>query len=1079
MPLAAPAHAAPALERFPTIDQDRIAFVARDALWTAPRDGGAASRLFFGPARPMLPRFSPDGSWIAFTAIHGTTADVDLVAARGGAVRRLTFTSTEGLSRGAPDNMVVGWTPDSRSVVFLSRRWSWNGWTERPASVPIEGGLPSPLPLDRAGFLSFSPDGRQLVATRVMRDFAPWGRYDGGQREDLGLLDLRSGHWTKLPPGRGTDTSPMWLGRTIYFLSDRAPNRRLNIWAFDPTMKTAHQVTRFSDFDVRFPSAGANAIVFEQGGNLWRMDLPSETIRPVDVRLPDDETVPRPHIARIASAVRILEGSQYPGNEQHPDFALSPDGDRAVFSARGDIVVAPTAGHLRDLVDNSAADADHPAFSPDGRLIAYTTDRTGEQELAIKPADGGNERILTHFASGYLYTPTWSPDGRLLAIPDANHALWIVRADESRAPVVLARDKEQEIRDLAFSPDSRWLAYCMHDAIGRSSIHLYELARHRDHTVSEQLESDSMPVFSSDGRMLLFVSDRQGVEAVSTSERDVATLRASGVYVAMLQADAESPVGRPAPALMSTHPTGPLRIDLDGLADRVVPLNVAPSTIGALAMRGDRVFYETTPTMTMEGPVPGEASALHVQDIATGRDTTLATGLVAFELSGDGSKVLVRSRRGWEIDDTDGENLQSHDGLPDRRPAHMVLDLGAMQAVVDPRQEWREMFNNAWRLERDLYVDRDMGGVDWQKAHDRYAKLLPQLGSRDDLTAVLGALLGELGSSHLRVAGGDEPKTAAVTEASLLGAGFTADPALGRYRLTDLLAGDESRPAERSPLREPGLDVRDGDVVLAINGHDIRMPANPFALLQARAGRVAITIAPAPTGVPRTVVVDPLDDEEELRQAAWIGQRRAIVDRLSGGRLAYVYVPDMGEEGAEQFARQFFPQTDRQGLVIDERFNRGGYLSPFLTERLLRHTYGSFVNREGGAETLPQRALTGPKALLINQFCASDAENFAYLFHAAGLGLRIGMRTMGGVRGVAGSWRLRDGGVVSVPFSQLENARGRRLIEGHGVDPDIEVEDLPDATLSGHDAQLETAVRLLLAKLSDPAVGTAIQRAPL
>jgi tricorn protease len=1045
---------APVLARFPDAGGGKIVFVARDRLWTVGHDGGRAILIWAGSGRALEPRISPDGRSVAFTHVSGSSADVEILPLGGGAPRRLTFTATAGLSRGAPDNLVVGWTPDSRNVVFLSRRQSWNGWTERPFEVAASGGLPTPLPLDRSGFLSVSPDGRRLALSRELRDFAPWKRHNTGPTEGLYTLNTADGAFRQVTPGGATDTAPMWVGDRIYFLSDRDGRRRANIWVLDREGAAPREVTHFADSDVAFPAYGDGAITFEEGGRLWRLDLPSETLSPVAVSLPNDGSEPRPHEVDAAKFLRVSQGSQYPGILERPDFALSPSGDRTAFSARGDIWIIDAAGQARDLTSTSGADEDHPAFSPDGRWVAYTTDGSGEQELAVRPATGGDERRLTHFARGYLYTPVWSPDGRRLAVGDANHRLWLVSVDGGDARLVAA-DPNQEIRDPAFSPDGQWLAYTTHTAGGLGAIHLYDVARLTDHLVSSPMEDDFNPAFSDDGRLLVFLSNRGGVQAISYPGLDVARVRPTGIYAAVL--DPRAPTPFDASGRLRNQGGLNRAVEPRGLMDRIVRLPVSASDMGAMVVRGERVFYETLPLTTLDGPAPGSPATLRVLDLTSGRDLALSTGADAFYVSGDGRRTLEHAGGKWRL------RLADDGGASD-------FALPAMHMRIDPRAEWREMFDNAWRLERDMFADPHLDGVDWTHVHDVYAALLPRLGSRDDLSALLTSMLGELGSSHVRVAGGDLGPAPRTQEAALLGADFTLNPVTGRYRFAHVYVGDDSRPDERGPLAAPGLDVRTGDTLLAVDGRPLRAPDTPFSALLGKTGRVTLTIV-GDDGRSREVGVDTLADESALRQHDWIEHNRETVDRETGGRIGYVYLADMGEQGAEQFDRQFYPQLGKDGLILDVRYNRGGYLSPMLIDHLTRRAGEDFVNREGGREPLMRAALDGSQALLINEDSVSDGENFPYLFKKLRLGAIVGARTMGGVRGVAGGWRLLDGGSVSVPFSSLQDAEGRVLLENQGVEPTLPVETSPSALLAGEDAQLLAAIRA-----ADP--GRAARRGP-
>ena len=1091
LPTAADA-AAPTLMRFPNASQGRIVFVAHGNLWTVPRQGGTAERLTADPGQDVMPRYSPDGKWIAYTATTQGNEDVYVIPAAGGEARRLTFHSDvvgKAPTRWGPDNMVVTWTPDSRNIVFMSRRMDWNPSENRLFAVPLAGGLPTLLPLDRGGLLTYGPDGHSIAYTRIFRDFRTWKRYDGGRAEDVYTYDFDTKALARITDWKGTDTSPMWVGRKIYFLSDRDRNRRENIWVYDLDTRQFAQVTHFADYDIEFPSYGADSITFQQGGRLWAIDLPAQALREVKVDVPDDGTRTQPRWVKVADAIRDVDTSQ------SVDYAVAPNGNRAAFSARGDIFSVPAEhGAIRDLTNTSNADEDHPAWSPDGRTIAYTTDGSGGQQVAIRPAAGGPERLITHFRTGFYYTPVWSPDGHTLAVPDANHNLWLVDTSGSE-PRLVASDKYDEIHDPAFSPDGKWLAYSTKRDNRLRAIHLYEIALPRDTIVSEAMGNDFDPAFSPNGKYLYFVSTRHELPTFSSSEFNVATLKADGIYVATLAAATASPFapqsdegafqakpdqaaanppghGKPAAASAGTgtaaagadkgwHPglSAAIHIDLDGLMARAVPVPIEPTDIAAMDARDHRIFYQTQPPALIEGNLPGEKSALHVYDLDARKDETVVEGLDSYMLSADGLRVLYKHGKDWTV--IDAKPMANGKTANDK-----ALHLDTMRERVDPRQEWSEMFENAWRLERDLFYSASMNGDDWQAVHDAYAKLLPLVGSREDLNYLIGQVQGELGNSHTYVGGGDDgDRTEAVTT-PLLGADYALDGATGRYRFARIYPGDNTRKQYRSPLTEPGVDVHQGDYLLAVNGQDIRAPATPESVMVGMEGPVTLTVASSATAARRDVTVQPLANEVAVREQYWIDHNRQKVNQLSGGRVGYVYLSDMESLGMEQFIRQFYPQIDKQALLIDDRWNNGGFIDQIVLERLRRILVGMSTNRERAAMDIPEELVDGPKAVLMNHYSASDGDIFPYYFRKYGLGKLIGTRTWGGVRGIRGYWTLLDGGYITVSEDSLYGTDGAWVVENHGVDPDVEVEDVPSEYQIDHDIQLETGVKTLMDQLA-------------
>lgn len=910
--LLTPHAKAATLMRYPNASATQVAFVAHGELWTAPLTGGPASRLTHDPGDVVAPRFSPDGRWIAFTGRRAKGRDVYVVASTGGEARRLTF---DGPGEDA-DNLVLSWTPDSRRIVFLSSHGAENSRLFRAFSASVEGGQPEMLPLDRAGLMSFSPDGGSIAFNRIFRNFELRKRYVGGQQQDIYTYDFGTRRLTRLTDWKGTDTSPMWAGRKIYFLSDRGAGLRANIWVYDQDTQRTRQVTHFTDYDVDWPSLGAGGITFQQGGKLYAIDLPSERLRELCVDTPDngERTAPRD----VAPADRARVSDALGG----VDYSLAPDGSSLLISARGDVVQASAHGAPRDLTQSPGVDEDHPSWSPDGRWIAYTTDVNGEQQIAVRPAFDGPERLLTRSHAGYFYTAVWSPAGDRLAVPDANHGLWLIATD-GRSASLVARDPYAEIRDAAFSPDGRWLAYSTQRSTRLRAIHLRDLASGRDVIVSSPMESDRLPVFTPDGRYLAFVSQRNELPFVSDRDDEslIATLNSDGVYIAPLSRLGSAPIAGGASS--GEKPHGTVQIDLEDLMSRAVALPVTPAVITSLEARGTELFYEVKPPQLIGGDLPGASSALHAFDLKTLGDRKVVEGLDNHSLSADGSAVAFRRDGRWTIAST-------HAGAA----KDAVVNLSALRIRVDPRQEWREMLQNAWRLDRDVFFSPVMNGTDWRAVHDAYARLWPLVGSQDDFLYMLGQMQGEIASSHTFIGRGADIDPRPRVETPLLGADYALDAVSGRYRITHIYRGDQSRPELRGPLGAPGLEVREGDYLLAVNGRELRAPAAPLSVFVGLNGRLTLTLAHTAEGPQRKVVVDPIDDDLMVRHLDWVDRNRDLVDHLSGGRLGYVALSDFEDQGSKEFVRQFYPQLDKQGLIFDVRWNRGGFTSQAVLDVL-------------------------------------------------------------------------------------------------------------------------------------------------
>ena len=1063
--LAARAHADQTLARFPTLHGDTVVFEAHGNLWEVSRNGGTASRLTSEAGYDMMPRYSPDGKWIAFTGQYQANTDVYVIPAGGGEARRLTFHSDvvdDAPDRWGPDNMVLGWTPDSKQIVFLSRRASMNSWFGRYFTVPVTGGEEKLMPLDKGGVFSWSPDGRSIVYNRIFTNFRTWKRYTGGMHQNAWIHNFATGSDELAIDSKGADLDPMWYGKTIYVASDRGADHRFNLWAMDTATKQMRQVTHFTDYDIDWPSLGDNGIVFQQGGSLYVMDLPSEQLHKLSVDVPDDGT---------QTGVRYVDDSHYiqggdPAGD--PNFDISPNGKRALLQARGDLFTLPAAhGNTRNLTRSSDAKEESPSWSPDGKWIAYVTDASGEEQVAMRPSEGGPEQVLTRFKTGYFYKPVWSRDSAKLAFSDNEHQLWWLDV-KSKKVTKVDQDPRNEIHDYTWSPDGEWLAYSKQRDNQIPGIWLYNLDDAKATSVSSPFDGDFNPAFDPDGKYLFFVSARHENPTFSQSEFNIATLKMTGVYAAILDKDGPSPFAPKSDEGIPAKDDGKdnnksgkdkaIHIDLPGLMRRAVALPIpADNYAGLNAIAGGHVLYLTLPNITIEGPLPGERGALHTFDIDKRKDKTLIADIGAYALSADGKTALVQTPEGKL-------GFMATDG-GDEKPS--ILDTSHMLTRIDPKQEWAEMFHMAWRLDRDFFVNREMNGVDWDEVQSRYARLLPLVGSREDLTYLIGEVIGELSNSHTYVGGGDNADERQLVATGLLGADYGLDARSGRYFISKIYTGDNTRHDFTAPLAVPGVDVQVGDYILAVDGHDLKAPTDIYSLFVGTRGQtVTLTVADDADGKGKhDVTVGTIHDELNLRQDDWIKHNREVVDKASGGQVGYIYLDDMGANGMKQFIDQFYPQIDKQGLIIDDRFNGGGFIDQILLERLRRILAGMETNRQGVPETDPPVLSNSYKVCLINAYSASDGDIFPFYFRKYGLGPLIGMRTWGGVRGIRGDWPLLDNGYITVPEGTQYGLDSQWVIENHGVDPDMEVDDLPGDLQKGKDAQLDAAVKYLMDKI--------------
>jgi tricorn protease len=1076
------------LMRFPDIYKDKIAFMYGGDLWLASSSGGVARRITSSPGRELFPKFSPDGKWIAFTGQYDGNFNVYVMPAEGGQPKQLTFYqgSAQQLSdRMGIHNEVVTWTPDSKRIIFLSRRDATNGWIKRPYSVSVEGGLPEPLPMDQGGLTSFSPDGNKIAYNVIFRNFRQWKRYTGGLAQEISIYDLKTNTMEAGPPHtEWTDSFPMWHGNTICFSSDRGPEHHLNLYSYDLRTKQVEQLTHFTDFDVMWPSLGPDAIVFENAGYLYAFDFQSKEAKKLTIYLPGERDQSMKHWASVSKNIT--------------DFDISPEGKRAVFSARGDVFTVPAKeGSIRNLTRSPGIREQKVAWSPDGRWIAYVSDRTGEDELYLAPQDGmGKEQQITSGYKGFKFGPVWSPDSKKLAWADKDLRLWYTDITEKK-PAQVDQAKVGEITNYSWSPDSKWLAYDKPSENFYSVVYLYSLTDRKITAVTTSMTNSYAPIFDPDGKYLYFLSDRDFNEVLGNVDFEFANPKTTRVYVVTMRKDEPSPFPAlsdeaqikkeeaPAPEASAKEEKGgkekskkkeeekpkekekeaakEFRIDIDGIQNRVVALPIQPAVIRSFAAAKGFVYYSTVPIQGLSGPIPGESSVLHAYDLKERKEKTLIEGVQRFAISFDGSKVL------YESDGGPGPHTYGIiDAKPDgpKKSGEGALNLSSMRMEVDPPQEWKQIFEEVWRQERDYFFEAAMNGVDWQKMHDKYAQLLPYVADRYSLTYILGEMIGELSNSHTYVGGGDYPELPHVS-VGLLGVDFESDPASGMYRFKKIYPGENWHANLRSPLTEPGVNVKEGDYLLAVNGHALRMPQNPYELFTNTANEtVTLTVNSKPSeDGSHTVQVKPIGDEYDLRETNWIESNRKKVDAATNGRVGYVYLPDMGAPGLDQFVKQWFPQVRKEGMIIDVRYNGGGFVDQLIFERLRRTLAAMATSRNFGDTPIPFPSFYGHMACVTNHYAASDGDFFSYFFKQYKLGPLIGERTWGGVRGIRGQIPLIDGGYITRPEFSLYDLDSKWLIENRGVAPDIVVENRPDLVVKGQDPQLEKAIELVMKEI--------------
>ncbi|HVS04283.1 MAG TPA: PDZ domain-containing protein, partial [Thermoanaerobaculia bacterium] len=998
---------------------------------------------------------------------------VHVIPIGGGEPRQLTFYNDVGElpPRGGVDNLVLDWSPDGSEILFLPHRLPWSERMPVHYVVPFAGGMERPLgPPEGSGGM-FSPDGTKLVYTPIEREFRTWKRYRGGRAQDVWTYDLAAGQARQITDDPATDNQPMWVGNTLYFTSDRAGGK-LNLWAHDLGSGDTRQVTHHETWDVLWPAAGSERIVYEAGGWIWRFDpAAGESVR-VPIRLYGDFAGALPRFAGVA---KNIQGA-----------GISPSGARAVFAARGELFTVPAEkGEVRHLTRTPGVRERDPAWSPDGRSVAYWSDASGEYELYLRPADGSGEpRRLTEDGASdptWRYAPVWSPDGERIAFADRKARLRVLEVASGRV-VDADRGAFADIQDATWSPDSRWLAYSKLGDNQLGSVWVWSRDGGRTHQLTSGDTHESAPEFDPQGRYLYFLSNRDFGLEFSDFEFDFVYTDATRVYVGVLAADGpalflpesdeeevaegeEPPPGdRVADAERGKEKRGQeggdeepgaaakkpvtVRIDPAGFERRVRAIPGSPGDYGPLGAVAKGPLY-------VRGQ--GGEGKLHLYDLEAREEKTVLEGVVGFELSASGEKMLFRKP---------GPPASAY-GIVAAQPEQegKTLDLAGMETLVEPRAEWAQEFVDAWRILRDWFYDPGMHGLDWQAMRAKYEPLVAHVAHRADLDHILGELGGELDSGHMYVQTSDDWQVER-RDTGLLGAVVAADPS-GYFRVEKIFPGENWQEDFRSPLTEPGVAVSEGDLILAVDGVSTRGVDNFYRLLANKADRVVtLRVAADASGRgAREERVRPIRRETHLRYLDWVQSRRRYVAEKSGGRIGYIHLPNTSVEGYRELFKGFYAQAHEPALILDARYNGGGFIPFHMIELLERPLLSYWARRDLRPFTTPGYYHRGPKATLINGYSGSGGDAFPYYFRQRGLGPLIGTRTWGGLIGISGNPPLMDGGAVLAPNFRFVDPAGMWAVEGVGVEPDIEVVDRPDLVVQGIDPSLDEAIEVLLAEL--------------
>ncbi|MGA9751473.1 MAG: PDZ domain-containing protein [Acidobacteriota bacterium] len=1062
-PLCFAAASPPLLLREPALSKTQIAFVYGGDIWIASRSGGDAHRLVTGMDLESRPIFSPDGSMVAFSGEYDGNVDVYVVPASGGEPRRLTW---------HPDpDVAVGFTPDGKQVLFRSHRDATND-SDQLFLVPLPGGLPAPLPLPMAEDGSFSPDGSRIAYSPVFQWEPDWRDYRGGQTTPIWIARLSDSSVVKIPRENSNDRDPMWVGDTVYFLSDRSGPQTL--FAYDTQSGTVTRCIDNQGFNIDSASAGPGAIVYSQMGRLFLYDLATRETTPVSVRVAGDMPQVRPHFEKVAKQIAGAD--------------LSPTGARAVFEAHGDILTVPAEkGDVRDITSTPGVMERSPAWSPDGQSIAYFSDASGEYALHIASQNGlGPVRVISlGEPPSFFYDPVWSPDGKKIAYSDKRLNLWFVDLDHP-VPVKVDTDLYDTPAhefDQEWSPDSRWIVYTKQLPNHLHAVFVYSLATGKATQVTDGMSDCLYPVFDRSGKYLFFTASTDtGLAAGWLDMTSEARPVTSSVYVAVLRSDLPSPLApqsddekAPKPkkgekeegekkegaasaknaAKEESEKPPEVRIDFGGLLQRTLALPIpAANYAGLYAGKAGQLFLMEEPVVEV-GDEPPALAVKHF-DLEKRKLEPLLDGVNNFVLSCNGEKMLYQKGKDWFIAKTDAPP----------KPGEGKIGTADMKVYVVPREEWRQMYDEVWRIERDFFYDPHYHGLDLAAAEKTFAVYLPGIASRDDLTFLFRRMLSYLSVGHMFVRGGTEPNEHKVS-VGLLGADYAI--ADGRYRFAKIYSGENWNPKLQAPLTQPGVNVKAGEYLLAVNGRNLTASDNVFSFFQGTAGQqTVIRVGPNPDGTgARDVTVVPVESEFALRHEDWVEGNRRKVDALSGGKLAYVYLPDTQAGGFTSFNRYYFAQVGKEGAVLDERYNHGGQLADYIIDYLNRVPMSRVMGREGEAYTEPTEAIYGPKAMIINQFAGSGGDAMPWYFRKAHIGPLVGERTWGGLVGIGGYPRLMDGGTVTAPRWAIYGLHGHWDVENHGIAPDVTVWQDPKLVREGHDPQLEKTVELLMEKLKE------------
>jgi tricorn protease len=1033
------------LLRFPAVSGNQIVFTYAGDLYTVDKKGGIARRLTNDIGFEMFARFSPDGKNIAFTGQYDGNTEVYIMPSLGGTPKRLTFTATLGRDdvsdRMGPNNIVMAWK-DNSNIVFRSRMKSFNDFKGQLFLANTNGAMAEELPLPCGGFCSYSPDKSKLAYNRVFREFRTWKYYKGGMADDIWIYDFNTKQIENITSNSSQDIFPMWIGNKVYFLSDR--DRTMNLFAYDIPTKQIKKLTDFSEFDIKFPSASDSSIVFENGGFIYCYDLKTQEPKKVNIQIADDLSSSR---KELKDASKNIQG-----------YSLAPDGKRICINARGDVFTVPAkTGVTRNLSQTSGVHERNSVWSPDGKSIAYISDATGEDEIYIRNQDGSGTPIqMTNKSDTYKYDLLWSPDSKKIMWSDKMLRLQYIDIDTKKVTLI-DKSKDWEFSEYGWSPDNKWITFSMPDKSAETKLYLYDIAAEKKYAVTDGWYSCGDPVFSPDGKYLYLTSNRDFNPIYSWTEWNTAYNNMTKVYLITLAKVTKSPfepvndeVNSIPPSKDGDSKTPVVTVDIDGIVGRIIPLPVdAGSYWNLTPVEGGIYYCRTIPS--------NPKTTLCYFDLKDKKETELGA-YGSYELSFDKKKMLVRDREKYAVIDIPKGKIDIKE----------YSDLGNMKVWVNMKDEWSQIFNESWRQMRDFFYDPGMHGVDWKSIKKKYEPLVPFVNNRKDLTYIIGEMIGELNVGHAYTGGGDKPEPKRINT-GLLGAVIVKDKS-GYFKIEKILKGENWTNANRSPLTEVGVNVKEGDYIIAVNGKTTNGVNNIYELLLNTAGQqveLSINNTAADAGSHKEIVI-PIDDEANLYYYNWVDANIKKVNDATEGKVGYIHIPDMGVEGLNEFVKHFYPQLSKKALIIDDRGNGGGNVSPMIIERLNRQLAIMEMSRNTSQSPRPEAMVLGPKICLIDCYSASDGDLFPYQFKYLKIGKVVGKRSWGGVVGIRGSLPFVDGGTLTKPEFSHYDAEGKKwIIEGHGVDPDIDIDNDPAKEYAGEDQQLNKAIELILQEMKN------------